>query len=262
MNLKQYLFIFSVLVTQFLMVSCEDEVKEPTPLEKEDHTEDLIKTSEAAFRRHAEAQLRITGTEKYDLAIYKDQLNADDSIDYIITVNLLDRAKDNAIKENTTVSSASFGFRGRYNYFFFMDGASKNITSPIVVPSSAMAPLKVTFDNITSPAYKDIIIDYRIGNSCFRDYFSVHNKIPIMVSKADIFMNLGESDQEVFYIQHEPSDITIANNIVIYKGKAETPTFNDPDAIYKYSPTITKTDEIVRTWYFSPRHNKYYIPQD
>lgn len=245
------------------LTSCEDDSKPTESNDNEDQVkENIVKTSDEALKRHAEAMLRISGTETYSYKRYEAHLNADDSIDYIFTINLLDRAKNDAIENDRTAQMATFGYTGRYNFFFFMDGATKNITSQMLVPSSALAELEVSFENVTNPAYKDIIIDYRVGTSCFRDYYSVLKTIPVQISKADVFKNLGKSDQEVFVIKYEESPKTVAKNIVIYKGEAPTPNFSNPDSVYHFKPEITPTNEVVRTWYYNPVRGKYFTIKD
>src|SRR5690606_10100100 len=115
--------------------------------------------------RHIEGNLSIPRTEKYSYKIYKERLNDDDSLDYIITVNRLQKALDEAIESNNIAKRAEMGYMGNFNYFFYMDGLTKEITTAVAVPSSPYAELEVTFDHIKTEAYFDFMVDLRIRNS-------------------------------------------------------------------------------------------------
>lgn len=244
-----------------IFVSCENTEEQPSNSTK-DNTEESNYLTEDKIVRHIEAQLNILGNEKYSYHIYEAELNSDDSLDRIVTVNLLDRAMNEAIEAHKVAKMAELGFMGNYNYFFFIDGESQVITSPIVVPSSSKAELQVSFENITSDAHKDFQIDYRIMNDCYRKFYSIDQRIPVQISETEIFQNLGKDDEKAFVVRLEPNENTIAKNIAIYKGVAEKVDVSDPDAVYGITPKITGTDELVRRWYYSPQYKKYYMKKD
>ena len=74
---------------------------------------------ETRARRHAEARLGISPTEKYTLAIYKENLDDDESIDAVIAINRLNFAMNEAAKSRNPAKSAELGFMGNYNYIFY-----------------------------------------------------------------------------------------------------------------------------------------------
>lgn len=256
---KQYFyFAFLSLILSACTGNSIDEPEQDTG-EKE---EEVTYYDEAKIRIHVEAQLKILATEKYDLKIYEEDLNGDVEPDKVITVNVLDRAINEAIASNKVAKRVEMGYMGNYNYIFYVDGKSQVITSPIALPSSPQAELKVSFEYLTNEVNKDLIIDYRIRNSAFRNFYTIKSRVPIQVSTTELFTDLGRDKQEVFFIELEENPNMNSKNIVVYKGKADPISFDDPDAVYSYQPNITKTNELVRRWYYSPKYMKYYLRKD
>lgn len=77
---------------------------------------DVQETLEQKIVRHIEGNLSILGTEKYSYKIFSEHLNGDDSIDYVITVNMLERALEKAIESGKVAQRAEVGYMGKYNY--------------------------------------------------------------------------------------------------------------------------------------------------
>lgn len=215
-------------------------------------------TLEQKMIRHIEGNLSILGTEKYTYKIFSEHLNGDDSIDYIITVNRLEKALEEAIESGKTAQRAEMGYMGNYNYFFYMDGATKTITTAIPVPSSPHAELSVSFANIRTEAYKDFMVDFRIRNSCFRRFFTVMNVIPAQTFETKIFDFLGEENVEAYSIEFKDGSYSLAKDIYVYKAKIENVTINSPNEVYAVQPKITPTDQLERKWFFNEQMNKYY----
>ncbi len=215
-------------------------------------------TLEQKMIRHIEGNLSILGTEKYTYQIFSEHLNGDDSIDYIITVNRLEKALEEAIESGKTAQRAEMGYMGNYNYFFYMDGATKTITTAIPVPSSPHAELSVSFANIRTEAYKDFMVDFRIRNSCFRRFFTVMNVIPAQTFETKIFDFLGEENVEAYSIEFKDGSYSLAKDIYVYKAKIENVTINSPNEVYAVEPKITPTDQLERKWFFNEQMNKYY----
>ncbi len=253
--MKLYLFLFSAL----LFIGCTEPAEEIVVDDTPEVPVDRVLTKNEILR-HIEAQLKIPGTEKYDYKIFKDQLTPDDSLDYIITVNLLQRAKEDAIKSGKTAKRAEIGYMGNFNYFFFMDGATGVITSPIAVPSSPLAELNVSFENITTAANKDILIDLRIGNAKFRKFYTISHNAPFQTCETELFTELGTELEQTFSVDYEEGTHSLAKNILIYEGEIEP--LGEYDDIYNVDPKINATDKLVRRWYYSPQHMKYYLKKD
>ena len=249
----KYMYFSLALLVAF---SCSEE-----PLNGSDETVDqemVQETLEQKMIRHIEGNLAILGTEKYTYQIYSEYLNGDDSLDYIITVNRLEKALDEAVESGKQVQRAEIGYIGKYNFFFYMDGASKSITTAIPVPSSPHAPLTVSFENIRTEAYKDFMIDFRVRNSCFRRFFTVNKTIPQQTFEAKIYDYLGEENVEAYSVEFKKGSYSLAKDILILKGKIENVTLSSANDIYTVQPKITPSGELERKWFFNEQTNKSY----
>lgn len=211
--------------------------------------------------RHIESVLEIPGTEDYDYAIYRDHLDGDDSVDIVVTVNLLQRAMDYAIERDIVQIKAEEGFMGNYNFIIYIDGATKTFATPLAVPSSPHAKLTLNFENIRSEAYKDIVIDYRIRNACFRRYFAITNGFAREMFDIKIFDGLGDVETEAYEIRYAPGTYSLAKDILVYKATLEDVTITDPKDVYSTNPEITPTGELERTWYYHGVQGKYFTQQ-
>lgn len=234
----------------------------------EDHNHDKVDqqsptvqkspTVEEMIVRQVEANLTIPANEKYSYKIYSEELNGDDSLDYIVTVNRLDFALNKAIQKGNIAQRAAMGYVGNYNFIFYMDGATKEITQSIPVPSSPHGKLTVSFENIKTEAYKDILVDFRIRNSKFRRYFSVVNKIPLQTFETLVFDGLGTDEKRAFHIEYGPGSFSLSKDILVYKADLEEVEVKSPNDAYDINPKITSTGELERLWFFNDYQNKYF----
>ena len=251
---------YKLLIGLFLFtISCtEPEKKESEFFDNIENKAPEYKSIEDKIVRHIESSLRIPRTEKYTYTVYKSNLNGDDSLDYVITVNRLEFALQEAIVSENVAKRAEMGYMGNYNYYFYMDGLSKDISTAIAVPSSPYAELEVTFQTIKTEAYNDFIIDFRIRNSKFRRFYTIINNIPRQTFEAKIFDGLGENSVEAYAIELVPGSFSLAKDILVYKANIENVTINSVNDVYSIQPKITSTGKLDRRWYFSDPKNKYF----
>ena len=226
-------------------------------LENIDPFEGLSKVE--TIELHIRRELAISADEPIDYQIFEDNCDGDDSLDAVITVNLLDRAIKEAIQAGKTARGATVGYMGNYNYIFYRDGFTGKLSPAKVIPSSPKALLKVSFENIRTDKQKDILIDYRILNAGFRNYFTIANGRMAQMNQVKLFDAMGTPDAVAFSIIYEEGMISSAKDIVSYKSTFENPTFKTPDEVYTYEPKITKTDDIQERWFFNPQDMKYYL---
>lgn len=224
--------------------------------------EEVITDPESLLRRAAESELSILGTEKYLFKIYSAHLNGDDSLDYIATINLRERAVQNAINKGTTARQASLGYMGNYNYIIFLDGASKSTSSPVVIPSSALSEVKIIFENIRTESFQDLIVEYKIMNGGFRFYFAASNSTLTPIFQHPLYDHFGEEDASGYVVELKPGTGTLAKDIHIIKAKVEPVTFKNPEDVYSIEPKLTSTGELERIWYYSDQQMKYYTKKD
>ncbi len=249
--------VIVVFILSIIISSCQtEEIKEPKKVEQKKES------LETKIKHHVETMLSIPATENYRLQIYTEHLNADDSLDRIITVNRLELAKNEAIKKERLAKSAATGFPGRYNFFFFLDGKTGEFSPAIPVPSSAMAELDVSFENIITNSYKDILVDFRLDNACFRRFFTFLKGVPKEMFETMIFDGLGEKENEAYVIRYDEGSYSLAKDILIYKGKLEQTEFENPMDVFTYKPKIDSTDQLLRRWFFNVSDYKYYTKKD
>lgn len=244
--------IIFVLLT-ILVFACGEE-KNPTDEVKET-IDKSNETVESMAKRHIESRLSIPATEKYTYHIYKEYLDSDDKIDAIITVNRLSFAMDEAAKSTNTAKQAEIGFMGNYNYIFYYDGGLNKISPQIAIPSSPKAELKITFENIQSDIYKDILIDYRILNASYKDFYTVSNHIPRRVFQWKNYDGLKSETSEAYYFTYTDGSMSIVKDILVKKATLIQPS-GEID-IYSFDPEMKKTDEIVHRFFYYPKQGKY-----
>jgi len=254
----KYLFL---LIVSLAFVSCETPVEPEKPAPVKEIEDAPIGTLEEVMVRHMESKLGISAIEKYDYKIYKEEITRDDSTDWIVTINLYDRAINEAIDSDQTAKMAELDYFGNYNYFFFMDGNTKKISPAIVVPSCAPGELRIGFDHITSQTTKDFVVDLKIRNSRRRRFYTIFNNTPLQIGEEVLYYNLGKQDAELetYVIEYEEVENSAAKNILVYEGQMEQVEFEKSDEIYTYEPTIKSTGKLVRKWYYNAQHKKFFM---
>lgn len=237
-----------------LLYSCGDA--KPKETETQEVEEDTSKqTVEEMAKRHIEGKLSIPATEKYTYRIYKEHLDDDGKIDAIITVNRMEFAMDEASKSKNTAKLAEIGFMGNFNYIFLFDGGLNMISPQIAIPSSPMAELVVSFENIQSEKFKDILVDFRIKNASYKDYYVISNHIPRRVFQWKNFDGLTSNTSEAYYFEYGDGTMTEMKDILVKKAILKQPT-KEVD-VSTYEPELTKTDELVFRFFYHPKEGKY-----
>ena len=111
-------YIFLLLPLFFW--SCKEQVANDTQTNTIDQPSTKGKQALAIYAdRMVRAKLGIQANEKFELKIYRAQLDADGIEDAIITVNRLDFAMKEAMASPNAAKRAELGFMGNFNYFFF-----------------------------------------------------------------------------------------------------------------------------------------------
>ena len=215
-----------------------------------------------AINSHIKSKLQTSPREKYTFEIFKGDCDGDDSLDMIITVNLLDRALTQAMASGQLPKHASTGYMGHFNYFIYVDGLTRKFDDPKVVPSSPHAKLLVKFEQIRSANHMDFTVDYRIKDSGYRDYYTVFNGHPVHILQTPLFSGIGESTSEAFRVRYETGSYSTSKDIVVYKGTFDNIVPTDEYEIYSFVPKIIGTDKQVRRWFFNERDFKYYTMKE
>lgn len=251
--------VLLLLVGSF--VACAPKSEDIKPVVEKTSAKTKHNSVEEIMIGHIESKLNINAIEKYEIEIFKEELNHDDSTDWIVSVNLLDRALNQAAATNRIKQMEAVGYMGQFNYIFFMDGKTKKFSPAVVIPSSAYAKLIVEFDYITSTTNKDFTVDLKIKNSRRRRFYTIQNNIPLQICEEVIYYNYGKEGAELrsSVIRFEDSNDSPFKDIAVYNGDLKQKVFDSINDIYLSDPKISSTGKMIRRWYFDPRSKKYYM---
>lgn len=248
---KFILFSFSLL----LLASCDDVKKTAPEGETIEVDPDQFLPIEKRAKKHVMSALGITATEKFSYKIYKKELNGDGKEDAIITVNRLEYAMDHAAKSSNAAKLAEMGFMGNYNFFFYFDGSSRKISQAINVPSTPQKELVIEFEHITSENYYDILVNLRVRNSCFVDFYTIEGESMNSFFYWKRFDGVGTEKVEAYAFSYGEGKVTGRKNIDITKAKLSVPKGEfDP---FTVDPTIESTGELVHSFFYLPAQDKY-----
>lgn len=244
-----------LIAVLFFMMACENNKQKDKPVidDKELPIENL--SLEEYAKRHVEAQLKIPGNEKYEMSIYRANLDGDDKEDAIITVNRLEFAMNEATASANPAKRAELGFMGNYNHFFFYDGGLKLISPTFTIPSSPLVPLKVNFVSLASDDYQDIQFEFRIRNAAYYDFYSVTNHTPRRVFQWKKFDGLGTKTTEAFSFEYAPGTASNWKDIIV--KKASVSALPDSANWFTFSPEIKTTNQEVFRFFYLPKELKY-----
>lgn len=252
----------AILIATMTFVGCSgdnpDEVKQPTTEPTDAPAGDL----KSVVKRHIQSDLDLTAADDYDWKMIPHELTGDDSVDYLVTVNLMERAIKEAIDLNRVERMQEMGYMGYYNYLFFVDGATKEITEGVVIPSSPMYRLRVAFDTILGTPKSDFTVDYRVRNMHRRRFMTIENGKINELFQAVIFDGLGTEEAVAFSVRYENGTLNDYNDIVEYEATMERKIIPNLDSTYAYEPMITPTDREIRRWHYAPGAGKYFIKKE
>ncbi len=258
MQVKQRSRNFKFLPFLFLLMfftSCGEQTEEQQKNEGNLSDENGLSLNDLV-KRHVSATLSIPGSEKYNLTIYKEDLNEDHQKDAIITVNRAEFAIQQAAASDKTGKFAEMGFLGNYNFLFFYDGATKELTPPIQITSSAKIPLKVTFEHIQSQSYKDVMVDYRIENASYKNFYFIHSNAPKLVFQWKNFSNLGAANHEAYTFDFGDGSYSPVKDVIVKRATFEDPK-NEFDP-FSFEPVLKPTTEVAYTFFYNPTQSKYF----
>jgi hypothetical protein len=106
-----------------------------------------------------------------------------------------------------------------------------------------------------SRSLQDILVDFRIRNASYRDYYFVKNHTPARVFQWKNFDGLGTFDAVAFSFSYEPGKVNATKNIVIHKAKIGLIPI-DAD-LNTFIPELTKTNNLERMFFYLPNQGKY-----
>ena len=264
---------FVMLCTLLLSCSSESDSKNPEP-NKDENTDifgneivnqpvnqpNLLDSTEQYLNDvidlHCRKTLFISEEENYEIMVFKEYLNQDSIIDAIITINRLDFAKQKAQESEKPIKAKEIGYMGPFNAFYFYNGATNQISNPIVVPSSPLVNLKINFENISNNEYKDILVDYRIRNSSTRQVYFLYGMVPSLVFEHTIFDELGTNNEVAYTFNFKTGTQSEIKNILLTQGQVkQIPKKSD---LFTFEPEILNTNETFQEFFFLPNQGKYF----
>lgn len=247
--------IFLLIIIIQSLAACNNDANKP--IENENTPETITKklSVEEQAKGHIMRALSIPANEKFTYTIYKEHLDGDDKIDAIITLNRFENAKTDAAKSPNPALYNKFGYMGYYNFIFYYDGELNLISPQIVIASNASVPLKVSFENVYSLAYKDAIVEYHVSNAGYREYFTIVNHTPKSYFKWKNFDGILKGKQEAFTFGYSDGTMGPLKDILIYKANYQQPSsVTDPNT---FEPKLTATKELAYRFFYHTETEKY-----
>lgn len=251
--MKNWFTFFTASLIVFAFVSCTSNIEDSNFKGEEQRTN---LSFPERLNRHVRGSLSMEESEHCVTEVYKEKVNNDEFEDAIITINRLDYAKNKARTLKNGKQIAEMGYIGNYNYFIFYDGKLDKFSVPVPVPSSPINKLKVSFENLSSANYKDLIIEYRVLNGSFRNYYTIYGDVLQEIFQVKTFDHIGEDKPEAYFIEYDKGSICDVKNIMVYEGKIKNHLANIGD-IYQFQPEIIKTNKLYKRWFFNPKVMKY-----
>ena len=220
------------------------------------HLLDSSKTFiEQVLHEHFQKSLFLSKDEKYTYEIHEAYLNNDTIKDAIITINRLNLAKTRAKESGKPRKAEALGYMGPFNAFYFYNGLTDQISGPTVIPSSPLLPLKVSFENVTSIDFKNILIDYRIRNSSHKRIYFLMNEHPELVFDWMNFDGLGTPKQEAYDFTFYDSKNSVKNIRITESKISAIPENSD---FFTYEPQLIPTKKIVKEFFYIDTKGKYF----
>lgn len=242
------------------LTACGESDEKPTEPEKAAKKEVSEPTDlKTRVGIHLKTQLKITAADKFDSTWYSKDITGDGQIDYLITVNQLDRALNKAKANGTEEKMREIGYMGYYNHFFVVDGVTEEISDAVIVPSSPFYQLDINFEEILGVGQMDFYVDYRVRNMQRRKFYTISGGVPTEVCQAVIFDGFGTDNSVAYDVRMEKGTLNDYNDIVEYQAQLEDIIIPNLDSTYYYSPTIIPSNKEVRRWHYSPGARKYFM---
>lgn len=248
--MKFRILIYTLSVFLF---SCEQTPESEKSTEKVEEVSDF----EKQLRQEIEIQLALKATDKYTYEIFREDLSIDTIKDAVIIINML----ESALKDDTMSAQTHLKNVGAYNHVFTYDGKSKKFSKAPPIGSSAEFTPTINFINLTSPAYKDFVVEYRINDSGFYNYYTMHKGLVYLVFSAPYFSEIKSEHAEAIYHDVIEGKQSLARDILLYKGIVPEINLKDTSDIFNYYPEIENSGEPYLYFFYDSKRLKYVTPQ-
>lgn len=244
-----------------LFYSCSNESKNTQDGVVENEKEVIVASKEERIARMVENELNIPATEKYDIEILYKYIDPDTLEDALILVNRRDHAFKHVKENGNERFFEKTGYTGLFNYIFVLLGDSKKLISTTPVGSNVNKTLKAEFLELTSKAFTDFYVDYRIQNSMQRNYYTVRRNEIFLTFSCPIFDSIGQPNPIVYDIQHKESTVRLTKDIALYHASFVDYNPEDIEDITAYEPKgIKSSDDLYVYFIFDDKKMKYVTP--
>lgn len=262
--MKKVVCISFLSLAGILFYSCEEGILDGRDnLKKETFTKTKVSVFDTDFeqyiRRKIEAELEINAAEKYDFQIKIAHLDKDTVSDAVILVNREQFAQNRIKKEGKEKFFKSSGYTAKENYIFVFKGITSKILTIPPIGSSVFHPLEVYFEEITAPGQNDFYVTYRFRNSLFRNYYTLRGETLYLTLNCPVYDKIGESEPEVYFIEHRNVETRIAKDIVIYEGLIPNYTPSKIEDPYNYTPEEIKSKDEIFVYFIYDADRKAYV---
>ena len=211
--------------------------------------------ADSVIRKYIRETLNTVDGEKFTYTIHTESLNPDKEIDAIISVNRLAYAKQTAIESGHVAQAKKLAYMGPFNAFIFYDGRSNSFSIPVPVPSSPLLPLDISFANISSNQHKDLVVDFRIRNSSYKEVYFLFNNKPSKVFQWKNFDGLDTPNSEAYSFAFNPGNGPV-RDILVYNAKIEAPKGEIDPFIFK--PKVVNSKDLRKRFFYVPKQGKYF----
>ena len=263
MRLFSINYFFVLVLVMGIFSSCQsnqttDDNESNHPLNEKVSDDDPSLPFNERLKQYIERQLNTKPGENYTIKVYEENLNDDNKKDVVITVNRLEYALKSAEEKNLVTKSQVMGFFGNHNYMFYYSSKTNKFSSPFIIASSPQRELNISFENISSDNYKDIVVDYAIRNSQFRKFYLMLDDAPIYSFQWKIYDGWGTNQLEAYCFEYGKGSYSAVKDIII--KKATMKNIAKEDDYNTIEPEINCTDELVKRFFFNTQDRKYYTP--
>ena len=215
--------------------------------------------ADSVIRKYIRETLNTVDGEKFTYTIHTEALNPDKEIDAIISVNRLAYAKQTAIESGHVAQAKKLAYMGPFNAFIFYDGRRNSFSIPVPVPSSPLLPLDISFANISSNKHKDLVVDFRIRNSSYKEVYFLFNNKPSKVFQWKNFDGFGTPNSEAYSFAFNPGNGPV-RDILVYNAKIEAPKGEIDTFIFK--PKVVNSQDLRKRFFYVPKQGKYFSAKD
>lgn len=257
------LFIITFFIS-LLLVSCKsnqqnDQSKIQEPEFGKDDDPNL--PMEERARNRTIKMLGIPANEKFEVKLYQADLNSDNQLDAIVTINRLQNAEQNALGLKNEEILKENGYVGNYNYFMIYDGVTNQFSIPVPIPSSAKRPLQVDFISLFSSKYSTPVITYRIKDTEFRNFYYISpDGVMDKVFKMISYEHVGTPLEKAYgYEMQDKGTFSPVSDIFVYDGILKNAQAISAD-FYGPNSEIENTNKLSRKWFFDPKQAAYVTP--